>query len=65
MYKPYGIIPPIITPFDAEGHVDQKALFDMSVFLMDRGMHGLFPFGTTGEFYAVEDAEYTAVLRSV
>ena len=25
MYKPYGVIPPIITPFDAEGHVDFAA----------------------------------------
>ncbi len=65
MYKPYGIIPPIITPFNEQGEVDQKALYDMSVFLMDRGMHGLFPFGTTGEFYAVSDAEYMAALRTV
>ena len=30
----------------------------MAVFLVDGGVHGLFPFGTTGEFYALDDDEY-------
>ena len=47
MYKPYGIIPPIITPFDEQGYVDCPALAQMSRFLVDNGVHGLFPFGTT------------------
>ena len=62
MYKPYGIIPPIITPFDGQGRVDYAALEKMSVYLMERGVHGLFPFGTTGEFYAVSDEEYVKAL---
>ena len=65
MYKPYGIIPPIITPFDGQGRVDYAALEKMSVYLMERGVHGLFPFGTTGEFYAVSDEEYVKALTVV
>ena len=65
MYQPYGIIPPIITPFDEQGRVNRQALADMSGFLIERGMHGLFPFGTTGEFYAVGDEEYMDALRIV
>lgn len=65
MYKPYGVIPPIITPFDAEGRVDCKALAAMSVHLVENGVHGLFPFGTTGEFYAVRDEEYRKGLETV
>lgn len=65
MYKPYGIIPPIITPFDENGRINQQALADMSIFLVERGMHGLFPFGTTGEFYAVDDQEYVGALQVV
>lgn len=65
MYKPYGIIPPIITPFDAEGHVDFAAMAKMAVFLVDGGVHGLFPFGTTGEFYALQDEEYIKGLETV
>lgn len=65
MYKPYGIIPPIITPFKEDGTVDLDALERMSVHLVDNGVHGLFPFGTTGEFYAVGDEEYVAALKVV
>ena len=65
MYKPYGVIPPIITPFDAEGKVDLDALAKMSVHLVEHGVHGLFPFGTTGEFYAVSDEEFVAGLKTV
>lgn len=65
MYKPYGIIPPIITPFDAEGGVDCAALERMSTYLLDNGVYGLFPFGTTGEFYAVSDQEYVQALAAV
>ena len=65
MYKPYGIIPPLITPFDAQGHVDFAAMARMAVFLVDGGVHGLFPFGTTGEFYALDDDEYVKGLETV
>lgn len=65
MYQPYGVIPPIITPFDAEGHVDFASMAKMAVFLVDGGVHGLFPFGTTGEFYALPDDEYIKGLETV
>lgn len=65
MYHPYGVIPPIITPFTADGHVDYTALALMSVHLVDHGVHGLFPFGTTGEFYAVSDEEFVKGLETV
>ena len=65
MYQPYGIIPPIITPFHPDGTVNYKALADMAVYLVDNGVHGLFPFGTTGEFYAVNDEEYVTALQTV
>ena len=65
MYKPYGIILPIITPFDENGRIDYPALAKMAVHLVDNGVHGLFPFGTTGEFYAVSDEEYVKALETV
>ena len=65
MYQPYGIIPPIITPFHEDGTIDYTALANMAVFLVKNGVHGLFPFGTTGEFYAVNDEEFTESLRTV
>lgn len=65
MYTPYGIIPPIITPFNGDGSVNYESLAQMSKFLLDGGVHGLFPFGTTGEFYAVNDQEFVKALETV
>ncbi len=64
-YKPYGIIPPIITPFNEDGTINYESLAQMSVHLVEGGVHGLFPFGTTGEFYAVNDEEYVKALETV
>ncbi len=65
MYQPYGIIPPIITPFQDDGTINYDSLAKMSVHLVDNGVHGLFPFGTTGEFYAVSDEEFIKALKVV
>ena len=65
MYKPYGVIPPIITPFDENGGVDYAALAKMAVHLVDNGVHGLFPLGTTGEFYAINDEQFIKILETV
>lgn len=64
-FVPRGIIPPIVTPFTSEGKVDYDKLREMVDFLIDNGVHGLFPMGTTGEFYAVTDEEYKEILMTV
>lgn len=57
MIKPYGIIPPIITPFTEEGKFNEPVYRDMVDHLIREGVHGVFPLGTTGEFYAVSEDE--------
>lgn len=64
-FVPKGIIPPIVTPFTDEGKVDYAKLREMVDFLIRNGVHGLFPMGTTGEFYAVDDEEYREILMTV
>ena len=64
-FVPRGIIPPIVTPFTEEGKIDFDRLREMVEFLIGNGVHGLFPMGTTGEFYAVSDEEYREVLQTV
>lgn len=64
-FIPKGIIPPIITPFHEDGTVNYEALAKMSRHLVKNGVHGLFPMGTTGEFYAVDDEEYRKILITV
>lgn len=64
-FIPYGIIPPIITPFAENGEINYETLANMSRHLVENGVHGLFPMGTTGEFYAVNNDEYVKVLETV
>ncbi len=54
MFKPYGIIPPVITPFTEDGKFNESAYRKMISHLIDEGVHGIFPLGTTGEFYAFD-----------
>ena len=44
-----GVIVPPITPFDGRGQIDTAAIRRLVDFLITRGIHGLFPGGTTGE----------------
>lgn len=63
MFAPKGIIPPIVTPFNREGKIDFQVYRQMVDHLIDEGVHGVFPMGTTGEFYAVSDEEYRELLE--
>ena len=64
-FIPKGIIPPIITPLTDEGEVNYPVLRQMVNHLIDNGVHGLFPLGTTGEFYAFDDDTYRKILETV
>lgn len=44
-----GVIVPLLTPFDGQGKIDQTATANLVSFLIERGVAGLFPAGTTGE----------------
>lgn len=44
-----GIIVPMLTPFDAEDKVNFEATEQLVNYLIEKGVHGLFPLGTTGE----------------
>jgi dihydrodipicolinate synthase/N-acetylneuraminate lyase len=45
-----GIYTPNITPVDAKGRVDEDRLCGYVDWLIERGVHGLYPNGSTGEF---------------
>lgn len=64
-FKPKGIIPPIVTPIDENGDVNYKVLEELADHLIKEGVHGLFPMGTTGEFYGVELEDYKKILETV
>jgi 4-hydroxy-tetrahydrodipicolinate synthase len=62
-FKPYGIIPPIVTPLTKDGKINESALRKLVNFMIDGGVHGLFPVGTTGEFYAISNDEFRLILE--
>lgn len=64
-FRPYGVTPPIITPFNEDGSVNYETLAMMSRHLVSHGVHGLFPLGTTGEFYAINDDEFVRIMTTV
>ena len=59
-----GIIPPVVTPFTAEQELDLVRLKSLIDWQLDRGVHGIFVLGTTGEFYALDDREKQTVVAT-
>lgn len=44
-----GVITPMLTPFSADGAVNLDMIKPLTSFLLEHGIKGLFPLGTTGE----------------
>ncbi len=59
---PTGIIPPCVTPMHADESIDLAGLRRHLDWLLESGVDGVFVLGTTGEFYALDDAEKQAVM---
>jgi 4-hydroxy-tetrahydrodipicolinate synthase len=52
-----GIIPAMVTPLNDQEELDEAALRRLVNYLIERGVHGLFPVGSQGEFYALSAEE--------
>ena len=52
-----GIIPAMVTPFDADEKINESALRKLVNHLIEGGVYGLFPTGSQGEFYALSNGE--------
>lgn len=60
-----GVIPPVVTPFDATGEIDEVALREDCRFLLEAGVHGLSFGGSTGEGALLSDDELELGLRII
>lgn len=60
-----GIIPPIITPMNEDESINAGELRNQVNRLIGAGVHGLFPFGTNGESYILNEQEKEQVLSVV
>ena len=60
-----GIYAPVVTPFGANGEINYPVFGKLLDYLIENGIAGLVPGGTTGEVYAYSDAERLEVFRFV
>jgi 4-hydroxy-tetrahydrodipicolinate synthase len=58
-----GIIPPVITPYHADGSIDRDGFCTMVEHLIASGVHGVMIGGTTGEYYAQSRDERVSLLK--
>ena len=54
-FIPKGIVLPVVTPTDEYGRFSEARFRSLLRFWIENGIHGVFPFGTTGEFYAFDN----------
>lgn len=58
------VLPPLVTPFDGDDEVDADALASLVDELVEAGLAGMVPCGTTGEFASLSDEEYRTVVET-
>lgn len=52
-----GIITAVVTPFDEDENINEDAFRTIIRYLIGQGVHGLFPVGSQGEFFALSKEE--------
>jgi len=57
-----AILTAMVTPFDADGHVDEEAAVRLMHHLVEHGSDGLVMCGTTGEASTMTDEEHLGVI---
>jgi 4-hydroxy-tetrahydrodipicolinate synthase len=60
-----GVFSAMVTPMTRDGEVDYAGVRKFTEYLVDSGVHGLTPLGSTGEFYALSPDEREKVLHTV
>jgi 4-hydroxy-tetrahydrodipicolinate synthase len=60
-----GVFPAMVTPMNEREEIDLSKLEALVEDLIEAGVHGLIPLGSTGEFYALTHTERLDVLRTV
>lgn len=65
MFRPKGVYVAMMTPFGAEGGVQEDTLRSMVDFLISKGVHGLFPVSSVGESVHLTLEERVKVMRIV
>ena len=61
----HGVFPYLVSPVDAAGRVKAEVLEALVERLIEAGVHGLTPLGSTGEFAYLSLAQRLEVVRTV
>lgn len=64
MKELHGVLPYLVSPVDSEGRVKTNVLGDLVGDLIDAGVHGLTPLGSTGEFAYLRTLQRIDVVRA-
>jgi 4-hydroxy-tetrahydrodipicolinate synthase/2-dehydro-3-deoxy-phosphogluconate/2-dehydro-3-deoxy-6-phosphogalactonate aldolase len=60
-----GVVPPTVTAFREDESVDYETTAAHARFVVDRGVHGVFPLGTNGEFPLLSGPERDRIVEAV
>jgi 4-hydroxy-tetrahydrodipicolinate synthase len=58
-----SILTAMVTPFDADGRIDEEAAVELMHHLVEHGSEGLVICGTTGEASTLDDEEHLSMIR--
>ncbi|WP_418771483.1 dihydrodipicolinate synthase family protein [Halobacterium yunchengense] len=61
----HGVVPPTVTAFRDDETLDAATTAEHARFVVDRGVHGVFPLGTNGEFPLLTGAERREAVEAV
>lgn len=61
----HGVFPYLVSPLDADGKVRRDVLAELTGHLVESGVHGLAPLGSTGEFAYLSNAQRADVIETV
>ena len=61
----HGVFPYLVTPVTSGGQIDADVLARLSTDLIDKGVHGLTPLGSTGEFAYLTSDQKTRTVEIV
>ena len=65
MFKPEGIYVAMLTPFSEDGSINEEELRRIVDFLIESGVHGLFPVSTVGEYIHMSQEEKVGLMEIV
>ena len=60
-----GIVVPLVTPFHADETLNEEAMTTIVDYVVEAGVHGLFPSGSQGELFALSTDEKKRIMDVV